>query len=62
MKNMHFMKMPVLVAGSLCGVVSNLAGAANAWPAKAITMVVPFRPAASPIPWRVPWPRPWNAT
>ena len=44
MKKMHFMKMPVLVAGLLCGVVSNLAGAADAWPSKTITMVVPFPP------------------
>ena len=42
--NMHFMKTPVLVAGLVCGVLSNLAGAADAWPSKVITMVVPFPP------------------
>ena len=40
----QFMKMPVLVAGLVCSVLSNLAGAADAWPSKAITMVVPFPP------------------
>jgi tripartite-type tricarboxylate transporter receptor subunit TctC len=42
--NMQFLKMPVLVAGLVCSVFSNLAGAADAYPAKVITMVVPFPP------------------
>jgi tripartite-type tricarboxylate transporter receptor subunit TctC len=42
--NMQFMKMRVLVAGLLCSVVTSLAGAADAWPSKVITMVVPFPP------------------
>jgi len=41
---MQFMKTPVLVAGLVCSVLSNLAGAADAWPSKVITMVVPFPP------------------
>ena len=41
---MQFMKTPVLVAGLICGVFSSLAGAADAWPSKTITMVVPFPP------------------
>ena len=40
----QFMKTPVLVAGLVCSVLSNLAGAADAWPSKVITMVVPFPP------------------
>jgi tripartite-type tricarboxylate transporter receptor subunit TctC len=42
--NMQFLKMPVLVAGLVCSVFSNLAGAADAYPSKVITMVVPFPP------------------
>jgi tripartite-type tricarboxylate transporter receptor subunit TctC len=42
--NMQFLKMPVLVAGLVCSAFSNLAGAADAYPAKVITMVVPFPP------------------
>jgi tripartite-type tricarboxylate transporter receptor subunit TctC len=42
--NMQFMKMRVLVAGLLCSVMTSLAGAADAWPSKVITMVVPFPP------------------
>jgi tripartite-type tricarboxylate transporter receptor subunit TctC len=41
---MQFMKTPLLVAGLVCSVLSNLAGAADAWPSKVITMVVPFPP------------------
>jgi tripartite-type tricarboxylate transporter receptor subunit TctC len=40
----QFMKTPLLVAGLVCSVLSNLAGAADAWPSKVITMVVPFPP------------------
>ena len=40
----QFMKKRLLIAGLVCGVLSNLAGAADAWPSKVITMVVPFPP------------------
>jgi tripartite-type tricarboxylate transporter receptor subunit TctC len=42
--NMHFLKAPVLAAGLVCSVLSGLAGAADAYPSKVITMVVPFPP------------------
>jgi len=40
----QFMKKRLLIAGLVCSVLSNLAGAADAWPSKVITMVVPFPP------------------
>jgi tripartite-type tricarboxylate transporter receptor subunit TctC len=40
----QFMKTPLLIVGLVCSVLSNLAGAADAWPSKVITMVVPFPP------------------
>lgn len=42
--NMQFMKMPVLVAGLVCSALSGVAGAADAYPSKVVTMVVPFPP------------------
>jgi tripartite-type tricarboxylate transporter receptor subunit TctC len=41
---MQFLKTPVLVAGLIFSALSNLAGAADAYPSKVITMVVPFPP------------------
>ena len=41
---MQFMKTPMLAAGLIFSVLSNLASAADAWPSKVITMVVPFPP------------------
>jgi tripartite-type tricarboxylate transporter receptor subunit TctC len=40
----QFMKKRLLITGLVCSVLSNLAGAADAWPSKVITMVVPFPP------------------
>ena len=40
----QFMKKRLLITGLVCSVLSNLAGAADAWPSKTITMVVPFPP------------------
>jgi len=42
--NMQFLKLPLLAAGLICGAVANLANAADAYPSKVITMVVPFPP------------------
>lgn len=42
--NMQFLKLPLLAAGLICGFVANLANAADAYPSKVITMVVPFPP------------------
>jgi len=42
--NMQFLKLPLLAAGLICGLVANLANAADAYPSKVITMVVPFPP------------------
>lgn len=42
--NMQFLRTPVLAVGLICGVWSGLACAADAWPSKVITMVVPFPP------------------
>jgi tripartite-type tricarboxylate transporter receptor subunit TctC len=42
--NMQFLKTPLLVAGLMCGALCSLAHAADAYPAKVITMVVPFPP------------------
>ncbi|MFC5477034.1 Bug family tripartite tricarboxylate transporter substrate binding protein [Massilia suwonensis] len=41
---MQFLKLPLLAAGLICGAVANLANAADAYPSKVITMVVPFPP------------------
>ncbi|THC43408.1 tripartite tricarboxylate transporter substrate binding protein [Massilia sp. Mn16-1_5] len=42
--NMQFLKLPLLAAGLICGSVANLVHAADAYPSKVITMVVPFPP------------------
>lgn len=42
--NMQFLKLPLLAAGLICGLVANLANAADVYPSKVITMVVPFPP------------------
>jgi tripartite-type tricarboxylate transporter receptor subunit TctC len=42
--NMQFLKTPLLVAGLMCSALCGLAHAADAYPAKVITMVVPFPP------------------
>jgi len=42
--NMQFLKTPLLAAALMCGALCGLAHAADAYPAKVITMVVPFPP------------------
>ena len=42
--NMQFLKAPLLVAGLMCGALCGPAHAADAYPSKVITMVVPFPP------------------
>ena len=42
--NMQFLKTPFLAAGLICGALCGPANAADAYPSKVITMVVPFPP------------------
>jgi tripartite-type tricarboxylate transporter receptor subunit TctC len=42
--NMQFLKAPLLVAGLMCSALCSLAHAADAYPSKVVTMVVPFPP------------------
>jgi tripartite-type tricarboxylate transporter receptor subunit TctC len=42
--NMQFLKTRLLVAGLMCGTLCGLAHAADAYPSKVVTMVVPFPP------------------
>ncbi len=53
-----------LAGAALLGLACALPGAAlaQAWPAKPITIVVPFRRAAPPTSWRAFWAKGWKAS